>query len=213
MTCTACGQGLPQGALFCPYCGAAAPIPAPAQGGTAAGRAANAPCEAAPLPRLARPQAPPRRKKRPPGRPKPRPRLTHRAPARLRTAPRRKKKTAPGRPHRRKTAPARARRTARSPACACGIIFGALCCSASRWRGLCPWWPGPSASACAKKSAAFRARRCALRALCWPLCCLRWRWPPCCWKWAQCPCNAWCDGASLPTKRTAPAALRPPGRF
>ena len=48
MTCTACGQGLPQGALFCPYCGAAAPIPAPAQGGTAAGRAANAPCEAAP---------------------------------------------------------------------------------------------------------------------------------------------------------------------
>lgn len=48
MICTACGQGLPQGALFCPYCGAAAPIPAPAQGGTAAGRAANAPCEAAP---------------------------------------------------------------------------------------------------------------------------------------------------------------------
>ena len=35
-----------------------------------------------PLPRLARPQAPPRRKKRPPGRPKPRPHLTHRAPAR-----------------------------------------------------------------------------------------------------------------------------------
>lgn len=48
MTCTACGQGLPQGALFCPYCGAAAPIPAPAQGGTAAGRAANSPGEATP---------------------------------------------------------------------------------------------------------------------------------------------------------------------
>ena len=40
MTCTACGQKLPLGAAFCPYCGAAAPSqsqpePAPACEGSA----------------------------------------------------------------------------------------------------------------------------------------------------------------------------------
>ena len=162
MTCTACGQKLPLGAAFCPYCGAAAPSqsqpePAPA-------------CEGS---------APEETPEKPPCVPE-----AICPPADAQAAARAAQNPAKRRP--------KVRSLKYRAACACGNIFCALCCSAFLCWGSSPWWRGPSAGMCAKKSAAFRAPRFALQAWCWPPCCWRLCWPWCCCKPAPCLCKAWC---------------------
>lgn len=100
------------------------------------------------------------------------------------------------RPARPKT-PAKRRPKVRSlkyrPACACGNIFCALCCSAFLCWGSSPWWHGPSAGMCVKKSAAFRAPHCAWRVWCWRLCCWRLRLAVVLLQAGAVPCKAWCS--------------------
>lgn len=122
MTCTACGQGLPQGALFCPYCGAAAPIPAPAQGGTAAGRAANAPCEAAP-PSARRGHRRPRAGRSARGAPEAPAPLTHRAPAPPAHSAQAEEENGPGQAAQAQNGACEGRRTARSRHARAGLFL------------------------------------------------------------------------------------------
>lgn len=105
------------------------------------------------------------------------------------------------------------RRTARSPACACGDYFWCLVLFCIPVAGLVPMvaWAF-SERVCEEKRRLSRAALC-LAGIVLAAVLLALALAAVLLEMGAVPCNAWCDGASLPTKRTAPAALRPPGRF